>query len=135
MFEKFLEKFRGRDRQADDEMEFKTIEELDKREALAAPQESTEARAVADDHAPRSADSVELKVIRPESYEEASIVADHLLAGSTVVLNLEALERPVILRMLDFLNGVTYCSDGEIKKVAPNTFIVTPHGNVDISDM
>ena len=128
-----MEKFKGRDR-TEDEMEFKSIEELDRREAISAPQEKPEP-APAQPLPVRSQDSVELKVIRPESYEEASIVADHLLAGSTVVLNLEALERPLVHRMLDFLNGVTYCSDGEIKKVAPNTFIVTPHGNVDISDM
>ena len=133
MFERFMEKFKGRDR-TEDEMEFKSIEELDRREAISAPQEKPEP-APAQPLPVRSQDSVELKVIRPESYEEASIVADHLLAGSTVVLNLEALERPLVHRMLDFLNGVTYCSDGEIKKVAPNTFIVTPHGNVDISDM
>jgi cell division inhibitor SepF len=133
MFERFMEKFKGRDR-TEDEMEFKSIEELDRREAISAPQEKPEP-APAQPLPVRSHDSVELKVIRPESYEEASIVADHLLAGSTVVLNLEALERPLVHRMLDFLNGVTYCSDGEIKKVAPNTFIVTPHGNVDISDM
>ena len=40
-----------------------------------------------------------------------------------------------MMRMLDFLNGVTYCTDGEIKKVAQTTFIITPHANVDISDM
>jgi cell division inhibitor SepF len=79
--------------------------------------------------------NVELKVMRPESYEEVSDVADNLLAGCTVVLNVEALDRAVIFRMLDFLNGVTYCTDGEIKKVAQNTFIITPHSNVDISDM
>lgn len=83
----------------------------------------------------REAANVELKVMRPESYEEVSDVADNLLAGCTVVLNLEALDRAVIFRMLDFLNGVTYCTDGEIKKVAASTFIITPHSNVDISDM
>jgi cell division inhibitor SepF len=35
--------------------------------------------------------------------------------------------------MLDFLNGVTYANDGEIKNVAKSTYIITPH-NVDVSD-
>lgn len=134
MFERFMEKFKGQ-KKDDDEMEFKSAEELDRREVIAPPTERGEIEAVKESSTVKNGESVELKVIRPESYEEASIVADHLLAGSTVVLNLEALDRPLIHRMLDFLNGVTYCSDGEIKKVAPNTFIVTPHGNVDISDM
>ena len=33
---------------------------------------------------------------------------------------------------IDFLNGVTYTKDGEIKNVAPNTYIVTPSG-IDIN--
>ena len=129
MFEKFMEKF-SKDK-AEDEMEFKTTTEIEAEEAPEAPREAVEEK-----EAPRAdAGSVELKVIRPEAYDEVSNVADSLLAGCTVVLNLEALERPVMIRMLDFLNGVTYCTGGEIKKVAPATFIITPHDNIDISDM
>jgi FtsZ-interacting cell division protein YlmF len=35
--------------------------------------------------------------------------------------------------MLDFLNGVTYTMDGEIKNVAPNTYIITPNG-IDVHE-
>ena len=35
--------------------------------------------------------------------------------------------------MLDFLNGVTYSTDGEIKQVAQTTYIVTPR-DVDVSE-
>ena len=79
-------------------------------------------------------ESVELKVIRPETYADVAGVADSLLAGCTVVLNVEALDRPTIGRMLDFINGVTYSTDGEIKKVAKTTFIITPHTGIDVSD-
>ena len=77
--------------------------------------------------------NIELKVICPASFDEVSDVADHLLAGRTVVLNLELLDHSSIVRMLDFLNGVTYSTDGDIKNVSKNTFIITPH-NVDVSD-
>ena len=115
----------------EDEMEFKTVtedENVEETPALPTPEEEKPAPE-------RGEGSVELKVIRPEAYDEVSNVADSLLAGCTVVLNLEALERPTMIRMLDFLNGVTYCTGGEIKKVAPATFIITPHSNIDISDM
>ena len=49
------------------------------------------------------------------------------------MLNLELLDRATTIRMLDFLNGVTYTKDGEIKNVAPNTYIVTPSG-IDVND-
>ena len=127
MFEKFMEKFNKREEE--EELEFKSFEEVEAK-AEAAKEEEPRIQ-----EARPSGEGVELKVIRPEAYEEVSTVADSLLAGCTVVLNLEVLDRPTIYRMLDFLNGVTYCTDGEIKKVAPNTFIITPHSNIDISDM
>ena len=69
-------------------------------------------------------DNVELRVMRPASYEEVGSIADNLLAGCTVVINFELLSVPVMVKMLDFLNGVTYCTEGEIKQVAKTTFIV-----------
>ena len=77
--------------------------------------------------------NIELKVVKPATFEEVSEVADHLLAGCTVVLNLELLDNSTMIRMLDFLNGVTYSIDGDIKNVSKSTFIITPH-NVDVSD-
>lgn len=130
MFEKFMEKFAKKEVEKD-EMEFKPFEQAQRAE-IAAPQTIEDAPVTKNDARPGG---VELKVIRPESYEEVRVVADNLIAGCTVVLNVEALEKPVIFKMLDFLNGVTYCQDGEIKRVAPSTFIITPHSDIDISDM
>ncbi|MBQ7387706.1 MAG: cell division protein SepF [Clostridia bacterium] len=77
--------------------------------------------------------NIELKVVRPADFEEVSDIADYLLSGCTVVLNLELLDQGSTLRMLDFLNGVTYSTDGEIKNVSKSTYIITPN-NVDVSD-
>ncbi len=77
--------------------------------------------------------NIELKVVRPASFDEVSTVADYLLEGCTVVLNLELLDQTSTFRMLDFLNGVTYSTDGDIKNVSKSTYIITPH-NVDVSD-
>ena len=132
MFEKFMEKFAKKDA-VKDEMEFKPFEQTQRAELSMPGVKETEAPA------PKATETksngVELKVIRPEAYEEVRTVADNLIAGCTVVLNVEALDKHVIFRMLDFLNGVTYCQDGEIKRVSPSTFIITPHSDVDISDM
>ena len=77
--------------------------------------------------------NIELKVVRPESFSEVSVIADYLIDGCTVVLNVEVLDRASTMRMLDFLNGVTYTKDGEIKKVSQSTYIITPSG-IGISD-
>ena len=132
MFDKFKKKLNSME--AAEELTFKSWgEEEPGEETAPAAKEIKQESAKAPET--REETNVELKVMRPESYEEVSDVADNLLAGCTVVLNMEALDKPVIFRMLDFLNGVTYCTDGEIKKVAASTFIITPHSNIDISDM
>ena len=125
MFEELRRKLNKKSNPTD-EITFKPMDEVaEEAPVAAAPQVDED-----DDQG-----GTHLKVIRPVSYEEVSNVADALLEGCTVFLNLEAVERPIMLRMLDFLNGVSYCTDGEIKKVAASTFIITPHTGVDISDM
>ena len=76
---------------------------------------------------------VELKVVRPETFANVTEIADHLLNHCTVVLNLEATNREVAKRLIDFLAGVAYSIDGQIKNVANNTYIITPC-NVDVAD-
>ena len=77
--------------------------------------------------------NIELKVVRPEKFSDAPQVADHLLSNRTVVLNLENTDKDTSRHLIDFLSGVVYALDGDIKKVANDTFIITPH-NVSISD-
>ena len=77
--------------------------------------------------------TTQLKVVlvKPERFENASEIADHLKEKRTVVLNLEKTQKDVARRLLDFLSGVAYAQEGKIKKVALQTYIVTPY-NVDI---
>ncbi len=134
MFEDFMKKLRkgiGAD-ESTDIPSFPTYEEVtpmnaERHEEMRRP--ATPIVASAGD----SDSNLELKVVRPASFDEVSEIADYLLDGCTVVLNLELLDNVQTVRMLDFLNGVTYSNDGEIKNVAKSTFIITPHG-VDVSD-
>lgn len=76
--------------------------------------------------------ALELKVVRPERFEAVTQIADHLINSRTVVLNLEATNKETARRMIDFLSGVAYSIEGQLKKVANNTFVITP-GNVAVS--
>ena len=80
-----------------------------------------------------AAASLELKVVRPEKYEDASDIADHLLAGRTVVLNMDFINKDVARRLIDFLSGVAYSIHGQFQRVATGTFIITPR-NVEVSE-
>ncbi|MCI2046728.1 MAG: cell division protein SepF [Faecalibacterium sp.] len=77
--------------------------------------------------------TTQLKVVlvKPERFEDASTIADHLNSKRTVVLNLESTNKEVSRRLVDFLSGVAYANNGQIKRVANSTFIITPY-NVDI---
>ena len=77
--------------------------------------------------------TAQLKVVlvKPERFENASEIADHLRDKRTVVLNLESTNKDIARRLVDFLSGVAYAGDGKIKKVAANTYIITPY-SVDI---
>ena len=75
--------------------------------------------------------SLQVVLVKPERFDDASAVADHLNARRTVVLNLESTNKEVSRRLVDFLSGVAYANNGQIKRVANNTFIITPY-NVDI---
>lgn len=74
---------------------------------------------------------LQVVLVKPERFDDASAVADHLNARRTVVLNLESTNKEVSRRLVDFLSGVAYANNGQIKRVANNTFIITPY-NVDI---
>ena len=71
--------------------------------------------------------ALEMKVVKPERMDSAFGIGDHLLAKRTVVLNFEDTNKETVRRILDFLSGVAYANDGQIKKVANCTFIITPY--------
>lgn len=76
--------------------------------------------------------AIELKVVKPEKFDCVPQIADHLLNKRTVVLNLEATNKETARRLIDFLSGVAYSIDGQLKRIANNAYVITP-SNVDVS--
>lgn len=70
---------------------------------------------------------LQVVLVKPTRFEEASTIADHLNNKCTVVLNLESASKEVARRLVDFLSGVAYANNGEIQRVANSTFIITQH--------
>ena len=66
-------------------------------------------------------------LVKPERFEDATAIADHLRGKRTVVLNLESTSKDISRRLVDFLSGVAYAKEGQIKRVANCTFIITPY--------
>lgn len=128
MFEKLAEKIRGKGTNTE-EISFKPYKE----EVRTVDPKSTEAPVSAAIEEPQGA-NLEMKITYPKSFDEVGVIADYLIAGCTVVLNIDTMpDKQSVLRMLDFLNGVTYTMDGGIKKISKNSYLITPK-NVDVQD-
>ena len=114
----------------EDEEEFDDFEEVPRKDTFEDRRNKTEDRRnkVVNIHA-----TTQLKVVlvKPERFENASEIADHLKDKRPVVLNLESTNKDVARRLVDFLSGVAYAGEGKIKKVAANTYLITPY-HVDI---
>ena len=85
-----------------------------------------------DSYGDPAGDALELTVVRPDGFESATQIADNLLNQRTVVLNLEATSKETARRLLDFLAGVAYSISGKLKRVATNTYVITP-SNVGVT--
>ena len=123
---------------------------LDELKRLARPYEDEEEEMYQEDFAPMSikessrelerrnkvvnihtTTQLQVVLVKPERFENASEIADHLRDKRTVVLNLEQTDKTIARRLIDFLSGVAYANEGTIKKVALATYIITPY-NVEI---
>lgn len=111
-----------------DDEEFVSYRNEDVEDIAIAPQPNNRDNKVVNIHT-----TAQLQVVlaKPERFDDASTVADHLNERRTVVLNLESANRDVARRLVDFLSGVAYANGGQIKRVAVSTFIITPY-NVDV---
>ena len=76
--------------------------------------------------------SVEVCVIRPNNMENTREIADTLLSGATVILNLEGLDVDLAQRIIDFTSGSCYTLGGTLQKVTDYIFVLGP-SNVDIT--
>ena len=127
------------DEDEDDFEEFEPVERPESRRERSSRTERSEAGFYAAEQERRSnkvvnihtTTQLQVVLVKPDRYENASEIADHLREKRTVVLNLESTNKDVARRLLDFLSGVTYAHGGKIKKVALSTYIITPY-NVDI---
>ena len=110
----------------DEDDDFEDFEETPRKETFEDRRPKLEERRnkVVNIHA-----TTQLKVVlvKPERFENASEIADHLKDKRTVGLNLESTNKDVARRLIDFLSGVAYAGEGKIKKVAANTYMITPY--------
>ena len=70
--------------------------------------------------------------VKPKVYDDdIKGIADQIVDGYTVLINLEETPKDAIIRIIDFVSGCAYVRRGNVQRIARNIFIVTPN-NVEL---
>ncbi len=80
----------------------------------------------------RGAGSMQVRIIKPSSFDQAKQITDTLLSHRTVLLNLEGLDVNTAQRIVDFASGSCYALHGNFMKISHFIIVITPE-DVDIS--
>lgn len=78
--------------------------------------------------------AVKVVVLEPGSFDEVPGIAEHLKNRRPVLVNLDAADKDVARRIIDFLSGTTYAIGGTTQKVGNGVFMFAPP-NIDVSAM
>ena len=72
------------------------------------------------------------QVVAPARFSDAQEIGDMVKSSMPVIVNLQASEKDLARRMIDFCSGLTYAVGGSMEKVAESVFLLTP-SNVEVS--
>lgn len=70
--------------------------------------------------------SNQVHVIKPDEFDDAQMIIDHLKSGQAIVINMEGMEVSTAQRIIDFIAGACYALDGSLQGISGNIFIAAP---------
>jgi cell division inhibitor SepF len=71
-------------------------------------------------------------VVAPQGFNDAQEIGDKLKNNQPVIVNLQAVDRDLARRLIDFASGLAYGLGGQMERVADQVFLLTPT-NVEVS--
>jgi len=71
-------------------------------------------------------------VTQPKTFRDVIGVADQLKNRNAVIVSLNKMDIDEARRFIDFLSGVVYSIEGEIRKIEKGIFLIVP-SNIDVS--
>lgn len=72
--------------------------------------------------------SLDVKIHMPANFDHVPKIADDLRAGQAVLVNYERIEREEQRRICDFVNGVCFIMNGEVRRVSDTMVLYVPAG-------
>ncbi len=102
------------------------------RPARVDPTAAVPRRPVASRVAPRAVGNSAVRpytmvVVNPHDYKDAEKIADHIKQGRPVVMNMESADADAAQRIVDFVQGVMYATDGHMDTVGDKIFLCAPN--------
>jgi cell division inhibitor SepF len=73
--------------------------------------------------------------VSPRRFDSAQEIADRFKQGYSVIMNLEAADREVSRRLIDFASGLCYGLGGTMEKVATGVYLLKPAGRAAYGDL
>ena len=68
-------------------------------------------------------------IITPKVFSQVEEIANEMLNGRSVIVDLTDTELTEAKRICDFLNGVTFAINGKVEKVAKLVYLFSPKNN------
>ncbi len=107
-------------------------EEAPKKRAFKSSTTTSTPSKVVQMRTPSVAKQAEVCMSLPKGYEDSSSIAELLLNGKTVILNMEGMNIDAAQRIIDFTTGACYTMGGNLQKISKKIFIATP-SSVELS--
>lgn len=70
--------------------------------------------------------------VSPDSFNDAQDIGDRFKSGQPVIVNLQAVDRDLRRRLVDFSSGLCYAMGGKMDRVADQVYLLTP-ADVEVS--
>lgn len=70
--------------------------------------------------------------VSPDAFNDAQEIGDRFKTGQSVIVNLQAVDRDLRRRLVDFSSGLCYAMGGKMDRVADQVYLLTP-ADVEVS--
>ena len=67
------------------------------------------------------------QIITPKVFSQVESIANEILNGNSVIVDLTSTDLTEAKRICDFLNGVTFAIDGKVEKIARLVYLFAPN--------
>lgn len=74
----------------------------------------------------------QVAIVAPTAYDDAQEIGDKLRASVPVIVNLQGVEEDLFKRLTAFAAGLAYGLNGEVQRLGPRMYLVTP-ANIEVS--